>query len=120
MTKNGIDDKISNHRNKTNKKKIRRMDGQIQRSVANARRRDEERKAVGARGSEQHSHSGGAADRNGHANKRSLITLDAPVRQIVSCFLTQKYVIISNEMCFKECYELACRPKLPGDRYYAN
>jgi hypothetical protein len=28
--------------------------------------------------------------------------------------------IISNEMCFKECYELACRPKLPEDRYYAN
>jgi len=28
--------------------------------------------------------------------------------------------ITSNEMCFKECYEVACRPKLPEDPYYAN
>jgi len=28
--------------------------------------------------------------------------------------------IVSNEMYFKECYELACRTKLPEDRYYAN
>ena len=44
------------------------MDRQIQRSVANTRRQDEERKAVGARDSEQHSQGGRAADRNGHAN----------------------------------------------------
>jgi hypothetical protein len=28
--------------------------------------------------------------------------------------------IISKEMCFKECFELACRPKLSEDCYYAN
>jgi len=66
------------------------MNRQIQRSVANTRRRDEERKAVEAHDSEQHPHSGRAADKNGHANKRSLITLNVPFRQIVSCFLTQK------------------------------
>jgi hypothetical protein len=42
---------------------------QMQRSVANTRRQDEERKAVEARDSEQHSHSGRAADRNGHEIK---------------------------------------------------
>jgi len=42
------------------------MDRQILRSVANTRRPDEERKAVEARDSEQHSHSGRAADRNEH------------------------------------------------------
>ena len=41
------------------------MDRRIQRSVANTRRQDEERKAVEACDSEQHSQSGWAADRNG-------------------------------------------------------
>ena len=43
------------------------MDRQIQRSVANTRRQDEERKTVEARDSEQPSQSGRAADRNGPA-----------------------------------------------------
>jgi hypothetical protein len=42
---------------------------QIQRSVANTRRQDEEGKAIEARDSEQHSYSGRAAERNGHETK---------------------------------------------------
>jgi hypothetical protein len=85
MTENGIEDKTFNQRNKNYAAWI-----DSQRSVANTRRKDDERNAVASRDSEQYSHCGQAADRNGHSNKKSLITPDVPVRQILSCFLKQK------------------------------
>jgi hypothetical protein len=69
MTENGIEDKTFNQRNKN----IRCMDRQRERSVANTRRKDDERKTVAARDSEQHSNGGRAADRNVHLNERFLI-----------------------------------------------